>query len=113
MNGMDNKKLIIDGKAVLGIEFGSTRIKAVLINQKHETIAMGTHEWQNRLIDGIWTYTLEDVWGGLQQCYSAMTADVKKRYGVEITKLAAIGISAMMHGYLAFGASQDTFWTRQ
>lgn len=102
MNGMDNKKLIIDGKAVLGIEFGSTRIKAVLINQKHETIAMGTHEWQNRLIDGIWTYTLEDIWGGLQQCYSAMTADVKKRYGVEITELAAIGISAMMHGYLAF-----------
>lgn len=99
---MDNKKIITDGKAILGIEFGSTRIKAVLINKNHETLAIGTYDWQNRYIDGVWTYTMDDILSGLQGCYSDMAADVRKKYGVDITGLAAIGISAMMHGYLAF-----------
>ncbi len=99
---MDTKLLIQEGKAALGIEFGSTRIKAVLIGENHETLALGTHDWENRLVDGIWTYTLEDIWGGLQDCYASLLADVKAKYDTEITKLSAIGFSAMMHGYLAF-----------
>ncbi len=99
---MNAKEIIVNGKAVLGIEFGSTRIKAVLIGEKHETLALGTHDWENRLVDGIWTYTLEDIWGGLQDCYASLVADVKAKYDAEITKLSAIGFSAMMHGYLAF-----------
>ena len=99
---MNAKELIVNGKAALGIEFGSTRIKAVLIGENHETLALGTHDWENRLVDGIWTYTLEDIWGGLQDCYASLAADVKAKYDAEITKLSAIGFSAMMHGYLAF-----------
>ena len=99
---MSIKDTILAGKAVLGIEFGSTRIKAVLIGEKHETLAQGTHNWENRLVDGIWTYTMEDIWGGLQDCYASLAADVKAKYAVELTRLSAIGFSAMMHGYLAF-----------
>ena len=98
----DAKQLISDGKAVLGIEFGSTRIKAVLIDEKHMPIASGAHDWENRLEDGIWTYSLEDIWSGVQDCYRKMTEDVADKYGVEVTKLAAIGFSGMMHGYMAF-----------
>lgn len=93
---------IEQGKAVLGIEFGSTRIKAVLIGEDNAPIASGSHDWENRYDNGIWTYTLEDIWTGLQDCYADMVADVKKQYGVEVTSLAAIGFSAMMHGYMAF-----------
>lgn len=96
------KKYIEAGKAVMGLEFGSTRIKAVLIGEDHAPIASGDHEWENRLEHGIWTYTLEDIWTGLQDCYSKMAADVKAKYDVTLTKLGAIGFSAMMHGYLAF-----------
>ena len=95
-------KTIQEGKAVLGIEFGSTRIKAVLIDGNNKPIAQGNHEWENQQVDGLWTYSIDAVWQGLQDCYVHLRDDVKVRYGVEIENLAAIGISAMMHGYMAF-----------
>ena len=98
----DVKNTIAAGKAVLGIEFGSTRIKAVLVDENNAPIASGAHDWENRLENGIWTYTLEEIWNGLQDCYKKMTEDVQKKYGVAVEKLGAIGFSAMMHGYLAF-----------
>ena len=104
---MSAKSIIESGKAVLGIEFGSTRIKAVLIDDKHTPIASGSHEWENRLVDGIWTYSIDMIWDGLQDCYQDMLKDVKEKYDVKVTKLAAIGFSAMMHGYMAFGADDE------
>ena len=85
-------------KKILGVEFGSTRIKAVLIDENAVVLAQGSHEWENQLKDGLWTYALEDVWSGLQDAY----AELLKNYGEKIEKLDGIGISAMMHGYLAF-----------
>ncbi len=99
---MDAKTLIASGKAVLGIEFGSTRIKAVLIGEKNEPIASGSHDWENRYENGIWTYSLEDIWNGLQDCYRDLCADVMAAYQEKIETLAAIGFSGMMHGYMAF-----------
>ncbi|MBO4688956.1 MAG: FGGY-family carbohydrate kinase [Clostridiales bacterium] len=99
---MDAKVLIEEGKSVLGIEFGSTRIKAVLVDEKGDPIASGSHEWENELADGIWTYSEEAIWNGLSDCYSDLKKNVKEQYGVTITKFAAIGFSAMMHGYLPF-----------
>ena len=99
---MDVKNLLEEGKGILGIEFGSTRIKAVLIDEKGTPLASGSHEWENRLTDGIWTYTLDDIWSGLADCYSDLASDVKKKYDVVLKKFASIGFSAMMHGYLAF-----------
>ena len=96
------KQLIEEGGAILGIEMGSTRIKGVLINENNEPIAQGSHEWENRLENGIWTYSMEDVRAGIADCYRDLAADVEKQYGVKITGLKAIGISAMMHGYLPF-----------
>lgn len=101
---MDAKNTIASGKAILGIEFGSTRIKAVLIDEDNQPIAQGSHQWENQLVDGLWTYSVEAIWYGLQDCYASLRADVMKQYGVEIEHLAAIGISAMMHGYMPFGA---------
>lgn len=103
----NTKQMIEEGKAVLGIEFGSTRIKAVLINEKNEPVASGSHDWENRYDNGIWTYTLEDIWGGVQNSYRSMVQDVKDKYGVQITKLAAIGFSGMMHGYMAFNKNGE------
>ena len=99
---MDARRTIESGKAVLGIEFGSTRIKAVLIDEDNVPIAQGSHEWENQLVDGLWTYSKEIIWFGLQECYANLRADVRKQYDVEIEHLAAIGISAMMHGYMPF-----------
>ena len=99
---MDPRRTIESGKAVLGIEFGSTRIKAVLVDEDHVPIAQGSHEWENQLVDGLWTYSKEIIWFGLQDCYSNLRADVKEKYDVEIEHLASIGISAMMHGYMPF-----------
>ena len=96
------KKTIAAGEAVLGIELGSTRIKAVLIDENGTPIASGDHGWENRLENGLWTYTLEDVWTGLQDAYAHMAEDVKEKYGVEVTSFRAMGFSAMMHGYMAF-----------
>lgn len=98
----DAKSTIEAGKAILGIEFGSTRIKAVLIDQENKPIAQGNHTWENQLVDGLWTYSIEAIWAGLQDCYADLRANVKKQYGIEIETLAAIGISAMMHGYMPF-----------
>jgi sugar (pentulose or hexulose) kinase len=99
---MSAKQSIIDNKTALGIELGSTRIKAVLIDEKFEPIAAGSHDWENRLEDGVWTYHLDDVWTGLQNSFRNLALEVKNQYGVELTSVGAIGISAMMHGYLAF-----------
>ena len=104
---MDTKQLIAEGKSILGIEFGSTRIKAVLIDEAGKPIASGSHEWENQLLDGVWTYSLDAVWSGLQDCYADLLSDVKKQYGVAITSFASIGFSAMMHGYLAFDANDE------
>ena len=90
------------GKTILGIEFGSTRIKAVLIAEDNTPVASGAHDWENRLENGIWTYSLDDIWNGLQDCYRDLSEDVKKQYGVTLEKTGAIGFSAMMHGYMAF-----------
>lgn len=86
----------------LGIEFGSTRIKAVLIGQDYRPLASGSCDWENRLIDGIWTYTMEDIHRGLQTCYAGLARDVKETYGEELRTVGVIGISGMMHGYLPF-----------
>lgn len=94
--------LIASGKAVLGIEFGSTRIKAVLADAAGHTLAIGAHAWENRLENGLWTYSLSDISQGLQACYAALKQQVQERYGVTLHRLAGAGISAMMHGYLAF-----------
>lgn len=96
------RKQIEDGRTVLGIELGSTRIKAVLAAEDNTPVAGGAHDWENRLENGIWTYSLDDVWSGLQDCYKDLAEDVKKQYGVELQKIGAIGFSAMMHGYMAF-----------
>lgn len=96
------KKQIEEGRTVLGIELGSTRIKAVLVGEDNAPIASGAHDWENRLENGIWTYSLDDVWNGLQDCYKNLAEDVKKQYGTELQKIGAIGFSAMMHGYMAF-----------
>ena len=96
------KDYIESGKAVLGIEFGSTRIKAVLIGEDKAPIASGSHDWENSLINGIWTYSLDEIKAGLQDCYSKMAKDAYDKYGAEITQLGAIGFSAMMHGYMVF-----------
>ena len=98
----DNRKAIECGKTALGIEFGSTRIKAVLVNEKNEPIASGSHTWENRFENGIWTYTLEDIWTGLQDCYANMATAVEHQYGIKIATIGAIGFSAMMHGYMVF-----------
>ena len=102
MSAAENRKIIEEGRAVLGIELGSTRIKAVLVNDKNQPIASGSHEWENQYVNNIWTYSEEAIWTGIQDSYQDMARDVKEKYGVEITKLGAIGFSAMMHGYMPF-----------
>lgn len=99
---LDAKTTIEQGKAILGIEFGSTRIKAVLVDEENKPIAQGSHEWENQLVDGLWTYSIEAIWYGLQDCYADLRANVRSLYDTEIESLAAIGISAMMHGYMPF-----------
>lgn len=89
-------------KTAIGIELGSTRIKAVLINEQGTPLASGSYEWENQLVDGIWTYDLDEVWKGLQACFGDLAANVQKTYGIPLTTVGSIGISAMMHGYLAF-----------
>ena len=101
------KQTIESGKAVLGIEFGSTRIKAVLIDENHHPIAQGAHEWENQLVDGLWTYSIDTIWKGLQDCYADLRANVRKEYDVELETLASLGFSAMMHGYMAFNQDEQ------
>ena len=99
---MNAKQVIEQGKAILGIEFGSTRIKAVLIDPENKPIAQGSHTWENQLVDGLWTYSIEAIWDGLQDCYADLRKNVLADYKCEIENLAAIGFSAMMHGYMPF-----------
>ena len=104
---MTAKETILAGKAILGIEFGSTRIKAVLVDEENKPIAQGSHTWENQLVDGLWTYSTEAIWFGLQDCYADLRKNVLEQYDTEIEILAGIGISAMMHGYMAFGSNNQ------
>ena len=99
--------LIQSGKTVLGIEFGSTRIKGVLLTEDNELLATGGHSWENRLENGVWTYSQDDIWNGLASCYADLKKNVKDTYDVELETIGAIGVSAMMHGYLAFNADNE------
>ncbi len=96
------RQAILEGRTALGIEFGSTRIKAVLTDEKNRPIASGSHDWENRYENNIWTYSLEDIRIGLQDCYQSLAKDVMDQYGEELTVIGVIGISAMMHGYMPF-----------
>ena len=96
------KHSIAEGKTALGIEFGSTRIKAVLTDETMAPIAQGNHDWENRLVNNIWTYTMDDIMTGLKECYGDLARDVKEKYGLELKTAGSIGVSAMMHGYMVF-----------
>ena len=98
---MKTKTLIENGKTALGIELGSTRIKAVLIDYQGNVLAVGVHDWENSFVNHIWTYSMEEVHTGLRKCYSSLRKNVQETYGVTLYKTGAIGISAMMHGYIA------------
>ena len=95
------------GTAIVGIEFGSTRIKSVLIDSNHEVIASGSHEWENDYVNGIWTYSQEAIISGLQSCFADLKRDVLSRYHIPLTRIGGLGISAMMHGYLPFDADMN------
>ncbi len=100
-NQHDAAALIQSGRAILGIEFGSTRIKASLIAPDATPLASGSHAWDNQLKDGVWTYDIEDVWAGLSSCYASLARDVHERYTTRLTSVAGLGFSGMMHGYVA------------
>lgn len=102
MNLEEIRSTIMNGKTVLGIELGSTRIKAVLIDANYAPIASGSHDWENRYVNNLWTYTLEDIWTGVQDSFGKMAQEVRQRYGVTLQTVGAIGVSAMMHGYMVF-----------
>lgn len=102
MNHTDSRKAIENGQTVLGIEFGSTRIKAVLIGEDHKPLASGSSEWENRYENGVWTYGLDEVWAGLQEAYRQLSGEVQERYATSLKTISAIGFSGMMHGYLPF-----------
>lgn len=99
---LDAVQAITSGDVSVGIELGSTRIKAVLVDSHAETLAVGSCGWENSLLDGVWTYGLEEVWAGLQKTFAALQAQVEKNFGVRVRNVRHMGISAMMHGYLAF-----------
>ena len=107
MNMEEHRTAIESGKTVLGIEFGSTRIKAVLIGEDHAPVASGSHEWENRYENGVWTYHLDDVWAGLQDSYRKLSSEVLEKYNTPLKTIGAIGFSAMMHGYLAFDKNEN------
>ena len=102
-------EIISAGRTALGIELGSTRIKACLVDADDPSVilATGAHAWENRFEDRIWTYSLDDVWSGLRAAYADLVADVDRRHGVSVDRIGAIGVSAMMHGYLAFDEAGD------
>ena len=95
----DAKSTIEAGKAILGIEFGSTRIKAVLIDQENKPIAQGSHTWENQLEDGLWTYSIEAIWAGVQDCYADLRSNVKSQYGIEIGSHRYQCHDARLHGF--------------
>lgn len=100
-------EIIRSGRATIGIEFGSTRIKAALIAPDATSLGSGSYAWENQLRDGIWTYDMADVWEGLSRSYAALAEDVRARHGVGLTAVAALGVSAMMHGYVALDADGE------
>lgn len=105
---MENRKNdILNGKTALGIELGSTRIKSVLIGEDNSPIASGSHEWENVYENNIWTYSLDNIWEGVQSSYQDMVQDVANKYGIPVQKIGAIGFSGMMHGYMAFNKKDD------
>ncbi|KQY24174.1 ATPase [Cellulomonas sp. Root485] len=106
-HGADPREAIAAGRTAIGIELGSTRIKAVLIGPDHAPLAGGSHDWENQFVDRVWTYSLDAVWSGLQAAVAALLADAEEKHGVRPTTVGAIGISAMMHGYLAFDAADE------
>ena len=97
----DPAELIASGGAHVGLELGSTRVKAALIDEHGTVLATGAHPWENSYIDDNWTYAQDEVWQGVRACFADLTADVRATHGVELTRLAGLGVSAMMHGYLA------------
>lgn len=101
------KEAIQNGKTALGIELGSTRIKAVLIGEDNTPIASGSHDWENSHVNKIWTYRVEDIWSGIQDSYKNMANDVKQQYGITLQTVGAIGFSGMMHGYMAFDKNDE------
>lgn len=101
------KAAVAAGNTALGIEFGSTNIKAVLIGPDYSPIASGSHSWENRLENGVWTYSMDDVWSGLQDAYASLASDVKEKYGLTLTTVGALGISGMMHGYVALNRNWE------
>ena len=105
MNAGEMREFVESGRAVMGIELGSTRIKAVLVDGGFGVIAQGAHDWENRLVDGVWSYALEDAEAGVRDAYAKCAADVAAKCGARLGSLAALGISGMMHGYLAFDAA--------
>lgn len=107
MNRSDTQEAIESARTVLGIELGSTRIKAVLIGEEHTPIASGSYDWVNRYENGIWTYRLEDIWTGLQESYRKLNQEVSENYNIPLQAIGAIGFSAMMHGYMAFDTAGD------
>ncbi|MCB0047590.1 MAG: FGGY-family carbohydrate kinase [Caldilineaceae bacterium] len=107
MSRNDTQRAIERGETMLGIEFGSTRIKAILIDKDHTPIASGSHDWENRYENGVWTYSLDDVWTGLQASYQQLVADVRTQYDVPLTTIGAMGFSGMMHGYMAFDRNDN------
>src|SRR4030095_6690004 len=98
---------IAEGRTALGIEMGSTRIKAVLIGPDYAPLAVGSHDWENQFVDRVWAYHMEAVWSGLQDCYAALALDARRRYDVELSSVGALGVSAMMHGYLALDSDGE------
>lgn len=102
MNDAQIKSWISSGKTALGIEFGSTRIKSVLIGPDHSVLAIGGHSWENQLVNGVWTYSLDAIWNGIQDSYADLARQVETQYGLKLTTIGSIGLSAMMHGYLPF-----------
>ena len=104
MSSQVSGSIISEGKAILGIEFGSTRIKSVLIDRDHKVIASGSHEWENDFQNGVWTYSEQAILSGLQASYADLKQNVLKETGVPLKRIAALGVSAMMHGYLPFDA---------
>ena len=99
---MDGRQVIESGDVFLGIEFGSTRIKSVLIDKNGTVLGIGIHDWENRFVDGIWTYPQDEILFGLSNCYASLKADIKDKFGITIKQIKYMGISAMMHGYMAF-----------
>lgn len=107
MNILEATKEIKNGQTTLGIELGSTRIKAVLINRNYEVLSSASYTWENQLKNGIWTYPIKQVWEGIQSAYAKLSANVQSNYHVALTHIGSLGISAMMHGYLAFDANDQ------